>query len=294
MKQGKSFFHLTHNFIPRLRRLMTAANHWSRGDFSFTIHDEADDEVAALSYDVNSMARQLYVHIAEGQRIAALEERNALARDLHDGAKQLLYALAVQIQIAKELSHQPHSVQTHLQEAVLLLQSLQEEMNNLIHQLRPPVLVEKGLKYAIQDHLQNWSRRNDILTTFISDFQKNEDVLSLQPEQEEALLRVMQEALSNVARHSCAGHVEVHLSSKSQETVLNIIDDGYGFDPERVVPGVGLHSMLERLQACGGTVEISSVPGQGTTVVASLKQNGRTNSLSLIHQPLGLEHAACY
>jgi NarL family two-component system sensor histidine kinase LiaS len=272
---------LNKSVLPRLRLLMTAAEHWMRRDFSFTIQDEADDEVAALSSCLNSMIRQLDKDFAERQRIAVLEERNALARDLHDGVKQLVFALAAQVQIAKEVSPQSHPAQPYLQEAMLLLQSIQEEMNNLIQHLRPTVLREKGLKHAIQDHLQNWSRRHSIRTTFISDLQHTEDAVSLLPEQEEALFRLMQEALSNVARHSKAKHVEVRLSSDSQETVLRVIDDGHGFERAQVVPGVGLHSMEERLQACGGTVEIRSVPDQGTTVVATLKQSSQTNPFSL-------------
>lgn len=281
-------------FISRLQSLMTAADHWSRGENSFTVQDKSGDTLAELTRHFNSMSQQLQLLFIEQQRHASLEERNCLARDLHDGVKQQFYALGAQIQLAKELYLQPHHVQTHLQEATFLLQSIQEEMNNLILHLRPTVLVEKGLKSAIQDYLQSWSRLHSICIIFTPDLQDNNGVVTLEQKQEEALFRVVQEALSNVARHSSARYVEVRLSCNSQETVLSVVDDGRGFDPERVVSGIGTHSMQERLQALGGTVEIISAPGRGTTVIASLKQGGKTDQLAPIQQPLVLEHATTY
>jgi signal transduction histidine kinase len=278
----------------RLHDLMIATDHWSRGEFSFAVQDESSDALTELIYHFNGMAQRLQILFIEQQGRTALEERNRLARDLHDGVKQQFYALGAQIQIAQELYLQPYRVQTHLQEATLLLQSIQEEMNNLILHLRPTVLAEKGLKSAIQDHLQSWSRLHNVSIIFIPELQGNNGIVSLEQKQEEALFRVMQEALSNVARHSSARYVEVRLCCNSQETILSIADNGCGFDPERAVSGVGRHSMRERLQALGGTVEISSAPGQGTTVIASLKQTRKTDQLAPIQQPLVLEHTTTY
>jgi NarL family two-component system sensor histidine kinase LiaS len=279
---------LTGNFLSRLQSLMIAADHWGRGEFAFTVQDEAGDELAELTHHFNSMARQLQVLFTERQDYTASEERNYLARDLHDSVKQQFYALAAQIQVAKELYLQPYRAQTHLQEATLLLQSIQEEMNNVIQHLRPTALVEKGLKSAMQDHLQSWGRLHGIRTNFICDLQRSGGVVALEQEEEKALFRVMQEALSNVARHSGALYVEVHLSSNSQEIVLSILDNGHGFDPEGVVLGIGTHSMRERLEVLGGTVEIRSVAGQGTTVVASLKEMRKTDQLAPVQRSLVL------
>ncbi len=281
-------FLVRRRFLPRVQHLVIAVSHWGQGDFSLPIPDKTHDEVAALSRHLSDTARQLNVLFNERERLAALEQRNALARDLHDGVKQLLYVLGTQIHIARELYQQPQRVQDHLNEAISLLKSIQEEMTNVIKQLRPAVLVEKGLEHAIQDHLQTWGKRHGILTTFIADLQCREGELSLPPEQEDALFRVAQEALSNVARHSWARHVEVRLLCNSEETILGIIDDGQGFDAERDSSGVGIHSMQERLEAFGGTVKIRSVPGQGTTVLASLKQSVKTTRLPPIAQPLVL------
>jgi signal transduction histidine kinase len=226
------------------------------------------------------------------QRIAA-EERNRLARDLHDGIKQQFYALGAQIQIINELYLQPNRVQTHLQAATLLLQDIQEEIDCLIHHLRPTALEKKGLKQAIQDYIQSWSQLNSISAIFVYDPQNNkdQDLIPLEREQEEALFRILQEALSNVARHSGARHTEIRLTRNNQETRLSIIDDGHGFDHQRIKPGVGLQSMQERLQMLGGTVEIISAPKQGTRVVASLKHVVSPALCSFVLQPPALEHA---
>lgn len=261
---------LLRKFVSRLQSLMTAANQWSQGDFSFTVQDEDDDEFGQLTQRLNEMAHRLELLFAVQQENIAAEERNRLARDLHDCIKQEFFALGAQLQIANELYLQPQRLQTHLQQATSLLQSIQEEMNNLIQHLRPAPLAQKGLVHALQDYAQSWSQLSGIHTLFIHDLPDNENVVSLTPQQEEALFRVMQEALSNIARHSAARYVEVRLSSNLQEAILSIADNGCGFDLAHVKPGIGTHSMQERFLPLGGTVKINSTPGQGTTIVASL------------------------
>lgn len=288
---------MARRLLSRLHRLMTAVNQWGRGNFSFTIRDDADDEFGALAQQLNTMARQLEILFTLQQQQGAAEERQRLARDLHDCIKQEFFALGTQIQIANDVYRQPPQVQTHLQEATLLLQNIQEDLNNLIQHLRPAALVEKGLKKALQDYVQSWSRLCGIPVQFLHDPQRETLPQPLRQEQEEAFFRVLQEALSNVARHSCARSVDVRLVSGSLETVLSITDHGRGFDAECVVPGMGISSMQERFRALGGTVEISSVPGQGTVVVAALKHLAQMKPLSSSQPPLVLEHVAtvsCY
>jgi signal transduction histidine kinase len=270
--------------LTRLQGLMTAANQWSRGNFSCTVQDESHDELGMLTQQLNNMARQLEVFFALQQQLIAAEERHRLARNLHDCIKQEFYALGIQLQIANEVSSQPQQVQTRLQKATLLLQNIQEEMNNLIHNLHPSVLAEKGLLKALQDYTQSWSQLYGIAVHFIHDPQEDQHVLPWGIEQEEAFFRVMQEALSNVAKHSNAKNVEVRFFSSSLETVLSITDYGRGFDLERVGLGLGIGSMQERFRALGGTVKISSALGQGTTVIASLKNVDTVNPLSTSQQ----------
>lgn len=226
-----------------------------------------ENEKAVLAQRLNNLESLFTMQ----KEVIAARERNRLARDLHDGIKQEFYALGAQIQIANEVYRQPQRVQKHLQEATLLLQNIQEEMKNLIQNLRPAVLKEKGLEPALRAHVTSWSRLYGIPTRFIADPQISEVAFPLGQEQEEAIFRVMQETLSNVARHSGAWHVEMRFSRTSLETVLSIIDNGCGFDPEHRAFGMGILSMQERFQALRGTVQIDSTPGQGTTVVASFK-----------------------
>jgi two-component system, NarL family, sensor histidine kinase LiaS len=274
--------------LTQLQSLTKAANQWSRGNFSCTVQDESNDELGVLTQQLNNMARQLEVLFSLQQQHIAAEERHRLARDLHDCIKQEFYALGIQLQIANEVFNQPRQVQTHLQEATLLLQNIQEEINNLIHNLHPSVLAEKGLLKALQDYTQSWSQLYGISVHFIHDPQEDQRVLPWGIGQEEAFFRVMQEALSNVAKHSNAKNVEVRFFSSSLETVLSITDYGRGFDPERVGLGLGIGSMQERFRTLGGTVKISSAPGQGTTVIASLKGANTMNLLTTPQQQLVL------
>lgn len=283
---------MARHLIVRLQGLSIAAKNWSQGHFAFSVQEQAEDEFGILIRDLNVMARQLQALFSVQQQLIASEERNRLARDLHDSVKQQFYALGAQIQIANELCGQPHHVQRHLQEAILLLRSIQEEMNNLIQHLRPALLSEKGLRSALQDYVQTWSRLRGIAATFRQELPEDEQRGVLEPEQEEALFRVMQEALSNVARHSAAWSTEVRLASQGLETVLSIIDNGNGFDAEQIEPGFGMHSMQERLSALGGTVKITSVLGQGTAVVASIPALSKSEPFPGLPLPLVPEHSA--
>jgi signal transduction histidine kinase len=154
------------------------------------------------------------------------------------------------------------------------------------------LLTEKGLRSALQDYVQTWSRLRGIAATFRQELPEDEQRGVLEPEQEEALFRVMQEALSNVARHSAAWSTEVRLASQGLETVLSIIDNGNGFDAEQIEPGFGMHSMQERLSALGGTVKITSVLGQGTAVVASIPALSKSEPFPGLPLPLVPEHSA--
>jgi NarL family two-component system sensor histidine kinase LiaS len=249
----------------RLRRISSAANSWSQGDFSAVIQDRSADELSQLAQQLNRMAEQLQHLLQTKQDLATLEERNRLARELHDSVKQQVFASTMQIGAAKTvLDQHPETVREHLNEAEQLSRQAQSELASLIRELRPVSLLEQGLIPALEEYMADWSRQNDIEVEFIV---PEDGTLPIEVEQ--ALFRVTQEALSNVTRHSEAVKVELQLHREDSEVVLIISDNGKGFDLSAAEDhGMGLNSMRERVQSLGGNLIVESEPGQGTRLTA--------------------------
>ncbi len=250
----------------RLTALAQAADAWSRGDFRASVHDPARDELGQLARRLNRMAEQLHNLLQARQELAALEERNRLARELHDAVKQQIFAAGMQIAAARQhLAQQPRQAQAALEQAEDLIQQAQQELTALIRELRPAALAGRGLVPALREYLAQWEAQTGITADLQVQGQR-----PLPLEVEQALFRVAQEALSNAARHSGARKVVVRLTWTPAAVTLEVRDDGQGFDPTRARQGLGLHSMAERVQALGGTLQVDSAPGAGTRVVASV------------------------
>ncbi len=248
----------------RLQRLARAARSWSRGDFSVSVRDRSKDELGQLSRELNDMARQLESVMETRQELATLEARNRFARDLHDSVKQQVFATSLQVAAARALiERDTEAAGTHLAQAEGLVRQAQKELNVLIHEMRPAALEGKGLAGALRDYVAEWSRGAEIPAEV---HVRGERETPLEVEQ--ALFRVAQEALANVARHSGAEHAEVDLAYTARAVKLRVADDGRGFEPARGAGrGFGLQSMRERLARLGGQVEVESKPGGGTRVV---------------------------
>src|ERR671921_128591 len=250
----------------RLRRLAHAARAWSRGDFSMKPSDRSKDELGQLSRELNSMAGQLENLLETQGELATLEARNSIARDLHDSVKQQVFATSLQIAAARALIEQDReAAESHLGRADELVRLAQKELNVLIHQMRPATLEGKGLPAALGDYAAEWSRRSEIPAEV-----HVRDQREVPLEVEQALFRVAQEALANVARHSGAKSVEVDLVYDPDRLMLRVTDDGRGFDPKKNTgDGFGLQSMNERVATLGGYVDVESAPGKGTRVVCA-------------------------
>lgn len=198
------------------------------------------------------------------QDLAISEERNRLARELHDSVKQQVFAASMQLGAARaSLDGNDAPARDHLELAEGLLGQAQQELNALIHELRPLGLAGKGLGPALRDYVGEWSRQNNIPAAL-----RIEGERTLPFAAEQGLFRVAQEALANVARHSGATQVEVALVYTAQAVTLTITDNGRGFSRSASQKGVGLNSMLERMTALGGTLQVDSGAGQGTRVAA--------------------------
>lgn len=214
-----------------------------------------------------SVRQQIFEYSAQkkllAEQNARLEERTRLSRDLHDSVKQQVFALAVQIELARSLLDQDSAaVRTHLCEADELCYQIQQELSALIQALRPSDLQAKGLAAALRDYVTIWSRQSNIAV----DLSLPETCL-LPSSIEEALWRVTQEALSNVARHSQTSCVHLNLEWTDGQITLSVTDNGQGFDLNALEQeGVGLRSIHERIELIGGTVLIQSTRGAGTTI----------------------------
>jgi NarL family two-component system sensor histidine kinase LiaS len=201
------------------------------------------------------------------QELAVLEERNRLARDLHDSVKQQVFAISMQLSAARTALSQNDIAYSPVVEAERLAQQAGTELTVLINALRPAALENRTLAYAVREQVEEFSRQNKI------DAETRIDpAITLDPQTEQALFRVVQEALANVARHSGASRVKVSLQAEKDRVVLIVEDDGSGFDTRRNQKGIGLDSMKERLLALDGELEVSSQNSKGTRLTASVRR----------------------
>lgn len=199
-------------------------------------------------------------------------ERNRIARDLHDGPVQGVTGATLSLEAARLMieSGNPDG-------AAKLLKQIQEELaaeadslRRVLSDLRPPVLEERGLVPAIRDLCKRFEKERQ-MQVWVSVGPYMEVPLDV----ETVAYRVIQEALTNVAKHAEANHVDVRVETRGASLNIEVTDDGRGFDPERArdflrLDKVGLASMRERTEIGGGTLVVRSRPGAGTTVSATL------------------------
>ncbi len=198
------------------------------------------------------------------EHAAVLEERQRLARELHDSVSQALYGIALGTRTARTLlDRDPARVAEPLDYVLSLAEAGLAEMRALIFELRPESLENEGLLVALEKQIAAMRARHHLNAHVV--FDCGEPALPI--ERKEALYRVVQEALNNVVKHAAATQVALQLGCDNRVVHLQIRDDGIGFDPGRSFPGhLGLHSMHERIAKLGGSLTIESTPGQGTVV----------------------------
>jgi PAS domain S-box-containing protein len=204
---------------------------------------------------------------SEARGKAALEERQKLARELHDSVSQALYGIALGVETARELlPEDPERAAEPLAYATTLAEAGMTEMRALIFELRPESLEKEGLVAALEKQAAAVQARHGIRVeaTF-----GEEPEASL--ETKEAVYRIAQEALHNTVKHARASNAKVKLQEDPYTITLEISDDGTGFDAQHDFPGhLGLKSMRERASRRGGTLEVASGPGRGVHIVARI------------------------
>ncbi len=194
--------------------------------------------------------------------LAVMEERNRLARDLHDSAKQKAFAALAQLGTVNGMAGAiPQGADPHLTEAETLVYEVIQELNFLIQEIYPIALQEKGLPAVLREYVFEWENRNDAIVNLSIQSERE-----LPLELEQAVYRVIQEALANVSRHSHARRVDLSLVYNNELLQVVMADDGRGFDINQKATGLGFRSMRERIASVRGTFQVQSAPGQGTRI----------------------------
>jgi PAS domain S-box-containing protein len=219
---------------------------------------------ANLERRVEERTRELIGLREQAEQMAAMRERERLARDLHDAVSQTLFSVSL---IAGALpsiwERDPAEGRQRLDELSRMTRGALAEMRGLLLELRPTALVDAELGDLLSQLAESIGSRAGLPVTV-----KVEGAFAASPELKVALYRITQEALNNVARHASASRAQVDLICGAERLTLTVADDGCGFEPENVSPRhMGLGIMRERAEAAGAELKVDSRPGQGTRVV---------------------------
>jgi PAS domain S-box-containing protein len=225
---------------------------------------EADTTFLGTLADQAAIAAANAQLMAIAQEKVALEERQRLARELHDSLSQAFFGIQLGARQARELVERGSAgVAQRIDYVAQLAEVGQAEMRALILELRPELLDAEGLVAALNKQVEALRARHSIAARTIA---QGEPASSFEVKQ--ALYRIAQEALQNTVKHARASRVDVQLEASDGTVVLAIEDDGVGFDPEGQFPGhLGLRSMRERALGVRGSLEVVSSRGQGTRIV---------------------------
>lgn len=232
------------------------------GGCGFTEDDEALLRVLAAHAAIALTNARLYERSRE---LTIAGERARIASELHDAVSQKLFSLRLTAQAAAALvTRDPDRARGELQQIAQLAAEAADELRAAVVELRPAALDEDGLVATLRTQVQVLDRAHSAHVTFSAS-----GVRALPAAQEEALLRVAQEALHNALRHATANHVSVLLLRNGTGTRLRVTDDGVGFDPSAVRRAgrhLGLVSMRDRARGVGGRLAVTSEPGAGTVI----------------------------
>ncbi len=253
----------THGVLVALDRL--------RDGPSFTAEDERLLEAFATSAATAVATARSVAFERQRQRIAAAEsERYRWARELHDDTLQSLSALRIGLSVASR-SEELATVKLALAQAVGQLEESIANLRALITDLRPASLDELGVQAAVEALAERSARHGiDVDVSIDLAYEQGRATARPPPEVETALYRIVQEALTNAAKHGHAKRAVVEIHEDAATVRLSVSDDGEGFDASASRDGFGLLGMQERIALLGGDLRVDSTPGQGTTIDARI------------------------
>jgi signal transduction histidine kinase len=217
--------------------------------------------------------------LAQAREAGMLDERQRMAREIHDTLAQGLTGIITQLQAAERHGQSQDERRRHIDLATQLARDSLTEARRSVQAMQPEPLESARLPEALADVASKWTRIHGVPATVTTTGQPRR----IRPDAEITLLRAAQEALVNVARHARAGKVGLTLSYMEDQVNLDICDDGVGFDPQpagATVParaggsGYGLLAMRQRVEGVAGTLEVESAPGGGTAISASVPTDG--------------------
>jgi signal transduction histidine kinase len=232
------------------------------GADEFSDEDQHLIEMLAAHAALAIESARLYERSRE---LSAIEERNRLARDLHDSVVQKLFGIVLAARSAGVLLERDSAgARAQVERLGELAQEAVGELRSLVFQLRPAELETDGLGPALRKHVEVLRRvhRREIELELSGG-------AGLAPERAAEVFRIAQEALTNALRHSSAAHIAVRLSEPNGTLLLVVEDDGVGFEPDSAAlrsQRLGLTSMEERADALGGSLSVESRPGAGATI----------------------------
>jgi signal transduction histidine kinase len=241
---------------------------------------EANRQLEATLAENAGLHEQL---LTQAREAGVLDERQRMAREIHDTLAQGLTGIITQLQAAEEAARDPAERRRHFEAAVRLARDSLTEARRSVDALRPEPLEQARLDGALRGVAERWSALNVIPVQVTT----TGTARPLQQEAEFALLRTAQEALANVAKHAAASRVGLTLSYMDDEVVLDVRDDGRGFDPALATTtrqpayagalgdappsgGFGLLAMRQRVEGVSGSLQVESEPGAGTAISASV------------------------
>jgi signal transduction histidine kinase len=236
----------------------------------FTADDEKIIQMLAAYAAAAIQNARLYENT---HRLAVLEERERIGMDLHDGIIQSIYGVGLALEGAlHSIEEDPIDAKTRIQRSIEGLNQAIRDLRSYILDLRPRQMGNDGLMSGLK-RLATEFRANSLTEVVLTG--PENDLADLLPSQSLALFHICQEALANAAKHAKAKKVEISLWFTDERALMEIHDDGKGFDMETKSQNIGhgLANMQTRAQSAGGDVDVSSVPGEGTTILAWVPRN---------------------
>jgi signal transduction histidine kinase len=200
----------------------------------------------------------------ELQRLQVMEERERIGKELHDGVIQSLFAVGMHLQ-GLATATGDDNISRNLESAVEDIDHAIRDLRNYIFGLRPGILADRQLDQALKEMATDFAARSGVVTVVEVDA----DAASRLTSRAADVVQIVREALSNVGRHGAATTCRVSVERNADGLVIEVDDDGQGFDIERTGSGMGLQNLQERVGSLGGVFRIESTPGEGTTVRAT-------------------------
>ena len=237
-----------------------------QGASEFTKDDERIAMTLAAQAGVAIQNANLLEEVkARGDELAVLEERDRISKELHDGVIQALFAVGIGLQGTAAMT-EDNEIVRRLEHATEEVDRAIRDLRNYIFGLRPGILADRQLDQALRQLAIEFQERTGVLTIARIDEQVAAELAGRSAD----LVQLVREALSNVGRHAGATSCSVTLRRSQRGAELEIDDDGRGFDPSGASSGMGIHNLRDRAASLGGVLEIDSVDGQGTTIVARI------------------------